>query len=115
MSPQLLQKAKTLGELLADSGMPNRLKLAVLDNVQFLNEGQVDALIGSLKEEGESVDKLQDAVSVIEKFYEDSLNELEEEQRAVADQFVEEELKILDKEEKIDQLKQDINSDNLQE
>ena len=112
MSPQLLQKAKTLGQLMAESGMPDRLKQAVLNNVQYLTEGQVDALIGSLKEEGESVDKLQDAVSALENFYNQSLTEFEMSQQAVADEFIEEELKNLDKEEKIDQLKSDITNND---
>ena len=110
MNAQLQQKAQTLGTLLAQAKMPAGLKKAVLTNARYLTEEQVDALIASLREQEVGADKLMEAVQILEKFYDDSLNDLKEKQEAVAEDFVEAELKELDKQDQIDQVKSDINN-----
>lgn len=109
MTPiQQKETAERLGELLAQSMLDEEVKELILDGVDDLPESLVMNLLSALEEENDQVEK---ASSDIQKFLsgqETRWEEVEDEQKNLADDFIEQTSQTLDDEVQIQELKESI-------
>jgi len=103
--PKLIEKAKTLGRLLANSPLALDLKMTVLENLSNMPEKYLDALIVSLENEAKGIETLLKEADEFIKGQDADWASLEMRQQEVADKIVAEELAQLDKDAKIGSLK----------
>lgn len=103
--PKLIEKAKTLGRLLASSPLALDLKMTILENLSEMPEKYLDALIISLENEAKGIEILLKEAEDFIKGQDADWSSLETKQQEVADKIMAEELAQLDKDAKIDSLK----------
>jgi len=103
--PKLIEKAKTLGRLLANSPLALDLKMTILENLSELPEKYLDALISSLENEAKGVETILKEADDFIKGQDADWASLNTKQQEMADKIVIEELAQLDKDAKIGSLK----------
>lgn len=103
--PKLIEKAKTLGRLLANSPLALDLKMAILENLSNMPEKYLDALITSLENEARGLEQIMQEADSFIKQQDEDWAKLATDQQVAADKIMTEELAQLDKEVKIGSLK----------
>jgi hypothetical protein len=92
------EKAKKLGDLLAESPLADELKDAIISNLAKIPIGFIDNLIVSLESEKEKVEEI---ASSIKDFFEEqdkNWKELEEKQANEAERIIKEEIEQIEQE-----------------
>jgi len=108
MAEEAVNKAKKFGELLARSPLAEELKQALLDNLEFMPERNIDFLITALENEVAGLEIVtQEAESFLKKQEED-WEKLEKEQEEAASKIVRKEIRRLDVEEEMEALRNDL-------
>ena len=100
--------AERLGELLAQSNLEESVKELILDSLDEIPESMTVKLISALEEEN---DQIESAVTAIEKFItnqESHWSDVEEDQRSMAEKFLEDAAQTLDDQARIQELKETI-------
>ena len=108
--PKLIEKAKKLGQLLANSPLALELKMAILENLSQLPEKYLDALIVSLENEARGIEIIVKEADDFLKQQDEDWAQLEVKQRETADKIVAEELSKIDHDAKISSLKTNLAS-----
>ncbi len=101
----VIEKAKRLGHLLASSPMSDNMKDALIANVPHLDEEALDRVINALEAEQEFLDHLERELRSYTIWQEEEWEKLAMLQSRVAEDFLEEEIKDLERQAKVDELK----------
>jgi hypothetical protein len=94
MTPELIYKLQTLGRLLAQSPLDEKIKEVILTHLAQLTEAQIDGIISSLERETLELSELLRHIATFDSEQETRWNDLEVRQRKIAE---EETQKVLQK------------------
>lgn len=106
----IMQKAKRLGTLLAGSPINDDIKEVIINNVARMPEEAIDRLIMAFEAEQEFLTNLEHELQEYAFWQDEEWNKLTALQKRIAEDFVEEEIKEIDRQDKIDELKKDLRS-----
>jgi len=102
----VIEKAKRLGSLLASSPMSDTLKDSLIANVPSLSEEAIDRVIEALESEQEFLDHLERELRSYTIWQEEEWQKLAMLQSRVAEDLLEDEIKELERQAKVDELRQ---------
>ena len=105
-----IEKAKTLGRLLANSPLSLDLKMTILENLSRMPEKYLDALIVSLENEARGIEIIVKEAETFMAKQDKEWGDLATGQQALADKIVKEELDQLDSEVKITSLRSSLSN-----